>query len=322
MNRSILLDLLRIFAIGLVFVAHFGQFLGASTGGFFGVKNFYYVSLGGVGVSIFLILSGVLAGLGDANKQTRYLTYIVKKCLRIYPLYWISVPLSILGYVAGSWLLDGDIPKLSPNGLLIDITGSVTGFYSWMGLWGGPYNSPSWFIGLIMVMYAIFPPLVYAMKRWPHLSILVLFVISAYARYYVGQHGVPFVDQGFFEGIKSWFFRKYGFMPGRPGDWFPLCRVFEFGLGMYIALMLPKGFWFKLDLPFKRIIIFLSDIAFPLFLIHLPFMFLVHFFEKEMGLPLALAITVFMAVLVLASYAVNKLDQLIPRKWITQKLGL
>jgi len=319
MNRSVLLDLLRVFAIGLVFIAHFGQLLGTSTGGFFGLKNFYYVSLGGVGVSIFLVLSGVLAGLGDANKKTSYTLYIIKKCLRIYPLYWMSVPLSILGYVLGSWLLDGTLPKLSPNGLLVDTIGSISGFYSWFGLWGGPFNSPSWFIGLIMVMYAACPAMIYFIKRWPHLTVLALFLISAYSRYYIGQNGVPFMDQSFFEGIKSWFFRKYGFMPGRPGDWFPLCRVFEFGLGIYLAAVLPKSFWFTLDIKFKKILFFFSDIAFPLFLIHLPYMFLVHYLNKELKIPLSMSVTLFMVLLVLASYFINRLDTLVPRKYLISK---
>ena len=85
MRRSVLLDLLRILAIVLVFIAHFGQLLGSPVGGFFGIKNFYYVSLGGVGVTLFLILSGLLAGLTSASKQTGYLDYLIKKLLRIYP---------------------------------------------------------------------------------------------------------------------------------------------------------------------------------------------------------------------------------------------
>jgi peptidoglycan/LPS O-acetylase OafA/YrhL len=69
MNRSILLDILRIFAIALVFVAHFGQLVDTSAGDFFGLKNFYYVSLGGVGVSLFLVLSGLLAGLKGSSSK-------------------------------------------------------------------------------------------------------------------------------------------------------------------------------------------------------------------------------------------------------------
>jgi peptidoglycan/LPS O-acetylase OafA/YrhL len=86
MNRSILLDSLRILAILLVFIAHAGQLLDHASGDFFGWKNLYFVSLGGVGVTIFLLLSGILAGLSDPSRQESYLTYLLKKARRIYPL--------------------------------------------------------------------------------------------------------------------------------------------------------------------------------------------------------------------------------------------
>ena len=58
--RVYLLDLVRVFAISLVLVAHIGQKIGSPVGAFFGIQNFYYVSLGGVAVSIFLVLSGMV----------------------------------------------------------------------------------------------------------------------------------------------------------------------------------------------------------------------------------------------------------------------
>lgn len=321
MKRSMLLDFLRISAIALVFVAHFGQLVDTSAGAFFGLKNFYYVSLGGVGVSLFLVLSGILAGLGGSPPKVGYGTYMLKKILRIYPLYWMSVPLAILGYFLGSLLLEEDIPQLFPNGFITDMIGSITGFYSWMGLWGGPYNSPSWFIALIMTMYALFPMIFFSMKKQAHLVIVLLLFVSLASRYYVGQEGVPFVETTFFEDVKSWFYRRYGFMPGRPGDWFPPCRVFEFGLGVYLALLLPRATWFKFQTRFYRPLQILSDLAFPLFLIHYPFLFLVVYFE-ELGLPLALSIVAFLALNTFVSYLVNLVDQRVPRKRIISLLNI
>lgn len=320
MKRSLLLDALRIFAITLVFLAHFGQILNWDAGNFFGVKNFYYVSFGGLGVSLFLVLSGILAGLGESGKKSGYFSYMLKKVLRIYPLYWLSVPIAMLGYMLGEWVLDGNFPKLFPNGFGADLVGSLTGFYTWMGLWGGPYNSPSWFIGLIMVMYALFPLLYIAIKKQPHIAILILLGISVGSRIYVGKHGVPFVDQSFIEGVVSFFYRQYGFMPGRPGDWFPPCRVFEFGLGVYLALLVPKQFWFRLDIGKNKVITFLSDHAFALFLVHYPFLFLVTYLV-EMGSPAWLAILVFMVFVVVVSYFITQLDSRFPRKRVIAMVG-
>ncbi|WP_432696560.1 acyltransferase family protein [Marinobacterium sp. YM272] len=314
MNRSVLLDLLRIFAIALVFIAHFGQLLGTSAGGFFGIKNFYYVSLGGVGVSLFLILSGVLAGLTSSTGKTGYLTYQLKKLLRIYPLYLLSVPLAMIGYLLGDLLLNGDLPVLFPNGFGIDLLGSLTGFYAWMGLWGGPYNAPSWFIALIIVMYLLFPPLYQMLKRWPHRVLLATFLISVVSRIYVGQQGVPFVDEGLYGSVESWVYRQFGFMPGRPGDWFPPCRLFEFALGIYLAIILPGSVWSWLKAGFlARPVHYLSDLSFALFLLHYPFLFLVVWLE-ELGLPLPLSIGLYLVLLMALAHGVDRLDQRLPRK--------
>lgn len=313
MLRSILLDLLRIIAISLVFIAHFGQILGWPLGDFFGVKNFYYVSLGGLGVSMFLVLSGVLAGIGEAGRKSNPAAYVYKKFLRIYPLYWLSIPISMAGYVLGAWLLKGDIPKLFPNGMAMDLWGSFTGFYAWMGLWGGPYNSPSWFIALIMSMYLIFPLLYFFIKKQALATLLATLGISIAARIYIGQEGVPFSDQSLFDSVKGYFYRQYGFMPGRPGDWFPLCRIFEFALGVYLGYKLPKTLWFTLNIRFTKLIGFLSDHAFSLFLVHSPFLFVV-LYLKKLGVPEALAISVYMMLMFVAAYWMNKLDDRFPRK--------
>ncbi|MBD2858947.1 acyltransferase [Spongiibacter sp. KMU-158] len=311
MNRSYLLDLLRVFAIGLVFVAHIGQYLGSDIGGFFGIKNFYFVSLGGVGVTLFLILSGLLAGLTEANRKTAYSSYLLKKVLRIYPLYWLSVISSFIFFItinsSGKWF---------PSGFSTDLFGSLTGFYSWLGMWGGPYNPPSWFIALIMALYGLFPLMAWAMKKQPHLSLLILFFISIGSRLYVGENGLAFGEGHFWDGVVEYGYRQFGFMPGRPTDWFPLCRVFEFGLGIYLALTLNKKVWFVLQLPGKKTVAWLSDLSFPLFLVHYPMLFLLEWFE---GLGTPLAISAYLIAVTGLAYPLSKLDEKFPRKKLLAK---
>lgn len=320
MNRSVLLDLLRIFAIVLVFIAHFGQLLGTSAGGFFGIKNFYYVSLGGVGVSLFLILSGLLAGLTSSARHTGYFDYLLKKLLRIYPVYLLSIPLAVIGYLAGDLLLQGDFPEVFPNGAVTDLVGSISGFYSWFGLWGGPYNPPSWFIALIIVMYALFPVLFALLKRWPHRVLVITLIISLASRIYVGQEGVPFMGGGLYDSVESWLYRRYGFMPGRPGDWFPPCRLFEFTLGIYLALVVPCSVWSWLKTgPLERPILWLSDLSFPLFLLHFPFLFLVTLL-LDSGLPTVMSILIYLILLFPLAIWVGRLDQRVPRKRIHASL--
>lgn len=319
MERSVLLDLLRITAIVLVFVAHFGQLLDTQAGTFFGIKNFYYVSLGGVGVTLFLVLSGVLAGLMDMQRPIFYPTYLFKKVLRIYPLYWMTIPLSMLGYVLNGLMMDGTWMTLFPNGFVQDISGSLTGFYALMGLWGGPYNPPSWFIVLIMTLYIVFPVMAYFMRRASNITLLSLLIISLLSRWYVGQYGVPFVPSNWFDDIENWAYQLYGFMPGRPGDWFVLCRLFEFGLGVWLALTLTPRVWAVFNgLPhwLKRSISVLSDLSFPLFLLHYPFLFLAVWLS-ELGMNVSVAIVILIALLLLMALYVQKIDNKMPHKaWL------
>ncbi|MFC3852544.1 acyltransferase family protein [Salinispirillum marinum] len=313
MTRSLLLDVFRIGAITLVFMAHFGQLLDAPLGDFFGIKNFYYVSLGGIGVTLFLVLSGLLAGLTDAPKRLSYGAYLLKKARRIYPLYWLTLPLSILGYWLSGWLLEGDGPALFPNGAGVDVLGSVTGFYAWWGMWGGPYNPPSWFIGLILSMYAVFPLLAFCMKRRPHLTLGILFLVSVLSRWYVGQYGLPWLSSSWLDDVEGWVYRQFGFMPARPGDWFPLCRVFEFGAGMWLAMTLKPTVWSCLNVGSGRLVAFFSDLAFPMFLLHYPYLFLVQWMTEN-GMPVMLAVGLFMVLLTLGAYGVSRLESRLLRK--------
>ena len=232
---------------------------------------------------------------------------MTKKLKRIYPLYWLSLPISLLGYVLASLAMNDSSPDLVPNSFMLDLLGSLTGFYSWIGLWGGPYNPPSWFIGLIISLYAVGPLILKGFNKRPYLTLLILLVISVASRMYVGQEGIPFVPTNTYDEVKGWAYRQFGFMPGRPTDWFPLCRIFEFGLGVYIGMRLPKHIWFALQLPFHKVTAYLSNLAFPLFLLHYPWMFLVAVFIDH-GMPIIFSIGLYMFSLIMLSYDVSKLE--------------
>ncbi len=91
---------------------------------------------------------------------------------------------------------------------------TLTGTYAFAGRWGGPFLNTSWFIGLIFVLYLVFPWLSRAISARPALTMAALLALSLASRALLG---------------------RYGWLPGRPLDWFPPCRVFEFGLGIWLA---------------------------------------------------------------------------------------
>lgn len=310
MKRSVTLDLARIFAIALVFIAHIGQTVGHSSGAFFGFKNFYYVSLGGLGVSLFIVLSGVLVGLGASGRSDTYLNFLYRRLKRIYPMYWLSLPFAVAGY-----LLATEFSKpLFPNGIWQDLALGFTGLYAWFGLWGGPYNPPTWFIALILSLYLISPLIIQLIRRGRLPGLVLLLLISVIARLYVGRYGVPFEQQSLFDQAEAWVYRQYGFMPGRPGDWFLFCRVFEFGLGVYLAQSLPSVCW-RPSLISKLsgipIIFWLSEMSFPLFLVHYPFLYLIEEFN-QLGLHISLSIIAYLLVSLLLAVLLN---------WLTVKMS-
>jgi peptidoglycan/LPS O-acetylase OafA/YrhL len=65
-------------------------------------------------------------------------------------------------------------------------------------------------------------------------------------------------------------FGNYHLLPTRPLVWFPLCRIFEFGFGIYLANIIREERWKVLNdsLRFQSIIVFCSTISYPLFLVH------------------------------------------------------
>jgi len=65
---------------------------------------------------------------------------------------------------------------------------------------------------------------------------------------------------------------RYGILPNEPLRWFPLCNVFEFGLGMYLATVVSRGFWRRLNgfARFDALASFIGRLSFPLFLVHFP----------------------------------------------------
>jgi peptidoglycan/LPS O-acetylase OafA/YrhL len=292
--RNIGLDLLRCGAIVLLLLAHIGQSIGSPFGRSFGIPNFYHVSLGGLAVTIFLILSGVVLQLQYGHKSIDYPQFLAKRFLRIYPAYYLSIIFGFGVYCLRSQQEQGSIgaglAKLGLGDLLL----SLTGAYAFVGRWGGPFVGTSWFVALIMSMYLIFPLLRQAMQRWPHETIALLMGISILSRLLLGQ---------------------YDFLPMRPLDWFPLCRIGEFGLGMYLVRVMPTMSWTNLTWlePISPLISLISEISFPLFLIHYPFMFTIKFLIMK-GVNQSVAIGFFLALTITLSWFLLILDRRIPRK--------
>jgi hypothetical protein len=111
------------------------------------------------------------------------------------------------------------------------------------------------------------------MKQNRHVTILALFFVSFAARWTIG---------------------RYSLLSGRPLDWFPLCRVFEFGLGVYLSMLWTNSPSLVLHGKLKQCLVYLGDMAFPMFLVHHPYILALRFLVKH-RVPVAVSLSMYLA---------------------------
>lgn len=299
--RYISLDLVRCFAVALLLIAHIGQTIHSPIGDFFGVPHFYFVSLGGLAVTIFLILSGTVIELQYSKKNVDYLLFILKRILRIYPVYYLCLLFGIVIYFFQSYHDTGHIFASFSKIGIVDILCSITGSYAFIGRWSGPFVGTSWFISLIITMYVFYPFLSQIIRKQPLISICILLFISTLSRLILGTYEV---------------------LPKRPLDWFPLCRVFEFSFGIYLATSLPKKTFdfLKASRRFRSVATFISALSFPLFLIHYPILFIINYLTSH-GVNMILSICCYISISLILSWIILAIDNRLPRSRILKIIG-
>jgi len=240
-TRIVLFDIVRIIAVGLVIFVHLLQRQGHPWGRGFGIPGFYYVTLGGVGVTLCVILSGMVLEYNYGHHELDYFSFVLKRAKRIYPIYWLSVLLALI--LLGSTRLTNNF-----FGYLLDLSG----FLAFTGQPWSRYILPTgWFIGVIFSLYLSFPYLSKYIRAYPRTSLILLFAVSGASRYLT-------------EAYTDW---------SRPADWFILCRLFEFGLGIWLvdnpkALNIMKSLGQDLKAKTKTAVIYASNLSFPAYLVH------------------------------------------------------
>ncbi len=153
---------LKAFAVLLVIFGHTGYFL--STNHAF----LYPLSIdAGVGVDIFLILSGYGLSLSYSNSDDTPLKFYAKRFKKIYIPMWLVL-------VA---LLVADALVLKKYYSLSVIVKGFLGIYDNIDIFTA-LNSPLWYFSLTVFLYLIFP--IFYKKRYPKLSAIMIFVISVF----------------------------------------------------------------------------------------------------------------------------------------------
>ena len=236
-KRLLFFDLLRIVSIAMIVFYHlalvlrWAPFYMAPT-----IFNIAYLNCGIIGAYLMVFVSGSVleyahTNLGGFRDITRF---YAKRLVRIYPAFWMSM---VIGLAFTSALLS------RPAFTTIM---EFSGFNTWTGHWGGLINSCGWFIGLIVALYFFFPFLSASIRKYPVLTLVLIAFVEIFLRYTLITHSVPGFDS-------------------RAARWLPFCNFLEFGLGIWIV---QNGLYPKWTYD-NRLIGFLADISFYVFLVHL-----------------------------------------------------
>lgn len=256
-NRFVIPDLIRIIALLMVVWTHILPAMGIhgklNWGWIYGV---YEVTLGNLGVTLFIILSGLLLQLRYGKHRGSWRSFYIKRGERIYFTYWLSLTVA---YLFLRWYTP-------PFQISVDEWFcSAIGACAFYGKWGGPILATSWFIGVIVALYALFPVISKQIRIRPNVTLWALFFVSVVTRQITTLTQPLAVPPAM--------------------HWNPIARVFEFGLGIYLANKIPAKFWNYIRIPklISKILAFGSDLTFPIFLIHVTFLPIINQIKIYMG---------------------------------------
>lgn len=149
-------------AIMMVIFSHIGYFLDSQD------KFLYPLSVaGGVGVNIFLFLSGFGLTFSTLKSHTSILGFYFKRLSRIYFPLWLAVSLFL---ILDFFILQVNYPTRT-------IIYNFFGFIPDADIYTS-FNSPLWYFTLILFYYLIFP--LFFWKKAPILSAVLILVFSLF----------------------------------------------------------------------------------------------------------------------------------------------
>jgi len=243
-QRILVFDIVRVIAVISIVFFHVSKFIfKAPYTASNGLRGLYWVSIGGVGVTVFIVLSGAVLQHVYGQRDTPYWAFEIKRLARIYPLYWVSLVATVLmiGIISP---YKGGVTRLATD--ILGIRGVIGATWDRTDM----LSPVTWFIGVIVGLYLLFP-LIKRLLAWqPKLTLLAMFVISVAAR--------------------LWAYRAFG---GFGIHWFIPGRLFEFTLGMWIVADTGLVQRAETALQFvgpraRGVIGYLSTLAFAVYVMH------------------------------------------------------
>ncbi len=123
---------------------------------------------GYAGITSFFIISGIGLTYSQAKKERDWKEFFRTRLLRIFPLYWAILALTLVTlwhYEPGRYF--------DPVSILLHFLGLHTLFAPYMQ----DMNGPLWFIGAVIQLYLLFPLLYWVLKRSGGWTLLVLAIV-------------------------------------------------------------------------------------------------------------------------------------------------
>ncbi len=173
-------------------------------------------SIGGTGVHVFFLCSGIGLYLSYLNHKTSFIEFMKKRFFKIYVPYIIIVLISFLL----PWTYDG-------NDRLIALLSHIFLFKMFIPKYESSFGDQFWFVSTIIQLYLLFIPMCYLKNKIKsnHLFISIFIIISI-----------------------SWWIICYllGYNDIRTWSSFCFQYIWEFALGIVIAKLLYDGKVFKI----------------------------------------------------------------------------
>jgi peptidoglycan/LPS O-acetylase OafA/YrhL len=125
------------------------------------------------GLALFFFISGFVINLNNSSMQTRadILKFYKKRAKRIYPLYWLAISLPLVYRLFLANLLPTVHSLIAASSLTIPTISASSVFVNFLGfqvLLGSTVEIPmgadtvaiNWFVGVILIYYALYPVIV------------------------------------------------------------------------------------------------------------------------------------------------------------------
>ena len=172
-NKNLLyIDVIKILSATAIVLFHFDvhSFYANNQSLLLGKLAYFNVSLGDIGISLFIIMSGLTLAL-SAKSSFSILRFYKKRILAIMPSFWITyLIVAIIYLVFGKTIGDGHYWKIVLTFLGLD------GFFLYRMT--NFYLVGEWYTGYMLITYIFFPIIYFRMKITPVLNFIILFLLS------------------------------------------------------------------------------------------------------------------------------------------------